>query len=92
MDIQRQWKGTDSIDLDENRDNWWAVVNTVMNRAVGCNTHGSVWSCGGIFSCHFFRLCKGTAKKEVSVASALIYLWRSNAFLFVYCYSNERFA
>jgi hypothetical protein len=26
------WDGTDWIDLAQNRDQWWALVNTVMNR------------------------------------------------------------
>jgi hypothetical protein len=43
MDIQAKWEGMYSIDLDENRDNWLAVVNTVMNHGDGCNTDGRVW-------------------------------------------------
>jgi hypothetical protein len=25
------WKGVDSIDLDQNMDQWWALVNMIMN-------------------------------------------------------------
>jgi len=43
MDTQAKWDDMYSIDLDENRDNWRAVVNTIMNHGVGCSTDGRVW-------------------------------------------------
>jgi hypothetical protein len=39
MDIQEVgWKGMYWIDLAEDRDRWWAVVNVVMNYRVPQNT------------------------------------------------------
>jgi hypothetical protein len=35
MDLGKTgWGGIDWIDLDQNRDQWWAPVNTVMNLRV----------------------------------------------------------
>jgi hypothetical protein len=31
------WGGTDWIDVAQGRDQWWALVNTVMNLRVPCN-------------------------------------------------------
>jgi hypothetical protein len=32
--LQEMGGGMDSIDLDQNRDRWWALLNTVMNLQV----------------------------------------------------------
>jgi hypothetical protein len=33
MDLKKiKWKGVDWIHLAQDRDRWWALVNTVMNR------------------------------------------------------------
>jgi hypothetical protein len=34
MDLQREWGGVDWIDLAQDRDQWRALVNTVMNLRV----------------------------------------------------------
>jgi hypothetical protein len=35
MDLREiGWYGMDWIDLDQNRDQWWALVNTAMNLRV----------------------------------------------------------
>jgi hypothetical protein len=38
MDLREiGWRGMDWIDLAQNRDQWTALVNTVMNFRVPCN-------------------------------------------------------
>jgi len=35
MDLQEvRWRGMDWIDQAQNREGWWAIVNTVMNLRV----------------------------------------------------------
>jgi hypothetical protein len=72
MDIpetRRQDMG--QIDLDENTDKWRAVVNTVMNRAVGRDSQRSIGLvlCVGLravpFSSHFTAYAKEQRKKRL---------------------------
>jgi hypothetical protein len=37
MDLRDKWDGMDWIDLAQDRDQWWALVNTIMNLQVPQN-------------------------------------------------------
>jgi hypothetical protein len=39
------WESMDWVDLTQNRDRWWAVVNVVMNHQVSQNARNFLTSC-----------------------------------------------